>query len=429
MSNSRAIEAVTSTLRNLLAAGVPDLPNRNVTTRPLDKVRGANAITDQLNLFLFQATHNAAWRNADVPRRSGAGDVGTPPLALNLHYLVTALGKDDDETRSHRWLGSAMMVFHDHPLLGASEIENTRVGSELELQLERVRITPQPMSLEEMSKLWTTFQTQYRTSVAYQVDVVLIDSRCPSRTPLPVLRRGRGQQEGVTALAGADAPAVDAVLLPHRQSSAFLGDDLAIVGRNLAGVEAVRLTALNPRLASVVSFDLKPQPTSTDSELHVVLPDDAAAHKAWVAGFYSLSPVVVRDGQEWSSYSVPLSLAPRIESIAPPNPVARDANDNVTLTVSCSPEIRLEPEGAAVRFAQHVVLLFGTSREIAPEKPVVPPGPLPASTNIVDFTFRVAPTELGDHLVRLRVDGVDMPLVDRSVTPAEFDKRQRVTIA
>jgi hypothetical protein len=39
-----------------------------------------------------------------------------------------------------------------------------------------VRVTLQPLSLEEMSRLWSTFQTQYRLSVAYEVSVVLIDS-------------------------------------------------------------------------------------------------------------------------------------------------------------------------------------------------------------------------------------------------------------
>ena len=61
-----------------------------------------------------------------------------------------------------------MGVLHDHPLLGAEEINGALPESDLDQQVERVRITPQPMSVEEMSKLWTTFQTQYRMSAAYQ---------------------------------------------------------------------------------------------------------------------------------------------------------------------------------------------------------------------------------------------------------------------
>jgi hypothetical protein len=43
-------------------------------------------------------------------------------------------------------------------------------------QVERVRITLQPLTLEEVAKLWNVFQTPYRISVAYEVSVVLIES-------------------------------------------------------------------------------------------------------------------------------------------------------------------------------------------------------------------------------------------------------------
>jgi hypothetical protein len=432
VSNTRAIEAVTVTLRNLLAAGVTDLPNQNVTTRPLDKVRGGNTTPDQLNLFMFQTALSGAWRNMDVPRQSGAGDIGPPPLALNLHYIVTAFGQGDDETRSHRWLGGAMRVLHDHPVLGAAEIRNASVESGLEAQVERVRITPQPMSLEEISKLWTTFQTQYRTSVAYQVEVVLIESRRTARVPVPVLRRGKGPLEGVTAVAGATLPVLEGVRLPHAQSSALLGDEIVVEGRNLGGASAVRMTAMSPGLPAAAVFSLVPS-AATDSELRVTLPDDAAARRAWIAGFYSLSAIVNRDSQEWSSNALPLSLAPRIEAVAPPSPVARDGNQDVTLTITCSPEMRLAPVDAQhMRFAQQVVLLVDAGRHVAPQSPPAPPpapAPPPVSTNTLVFQFHVDANEVGEHLIRVRVDGVDMPVVDRLVTPPQFDARQKVTFA
>ena len=171
MSNPLAIAAVTATLRNLLLRGVPGLPNQNVTTKPLDKARPATSTKDQINIFLYQTALNAAWRNMDIPRQVHSGETAQPPLALNLHYLVTAFGDGDDDSSSHRWLGQAMSVLHDHPVLGAQEIQDALLpdDSGLQTQIERVRITPQSLSLEDMSKLWTTFQTQYRISAAYQV--------------------------------------------------------------------------------------------------------------------------------------------------------------------------------------------------------------------------------------------------------------------
>ena len=57
-------------------------------------------------------------------------------------------------------------------------------------QVENVRITPQPLTLDEMSKIWTGFQAGYRLSLSYEVSVVLIESRRARNAALPVLRRG-----------------------------------------------------------------------------------------------------------------------------------------------------------------------------------------------------------------------------------------------
>ena len=75
MSNSLAIAATTQTLQAILLASVtadPDLNDTTVTVLPLDKARGNNN-ANQLNLFLYQITRNAAWSNRDIPRSSRLG--------------------------------------------------------------------------------------------------------------------------------------------------------------------------------------------------------------------------------------------------------------------------------------------------------------------------------------------------------------------
>jgi hypothetical protein len=96
----------------------------------------------QLNLFLYQTVVNAAWRNLDMPRQVRPGEVA--PLALNLHYLVTAYGRGetDNDGTSHRVLSGAMSVLHDHPVLGQSEIAASLPNNDLAEQFERLRITP-----------------------------------------------------------------------------------------------------------------------------------------------------------------------------------------------------------------------------------------------------------------------------------------------
>jgi hypothetical protein len=73
--------------------------------------------------------------------------------------------------------------------------------SDLHLRVERVGITPVPLSLDEISKLWSGFQTQYCLSAAYEAAVVLNESKKAPRSPLLVLRRGP-EDRGPTAQPG-----------------------------------------------------------------------------------------------------------------------------------------------------------------------------------------------------------------------------------
>jgi hypothetical protein len=177
MSDSLAIAAVTSALRQRLQRALDaSLPGTRVTIRPPDKARDSQA-GNQVNLFLFQTSPNASWRNV-ATEPAAPGGLRQPPLALNLLYLLSAHGRDDDdpEPYSHRLLGETMRVLHEQPVLDLAELGLAPAGS-----VERVRVTLQPLSLEEMTKLWTIFQTPYRLSVVYEATVVLID-RAPEGT-------------------------------------------------------------------------------------------------------------------------------------------------------------------------------------------------------------------------------------------------------
>ena len=121
MSSPLAIGAVSAVLRNLLDNGIVEQvalgTTVNVTATAPDLIR-LNAPDDppQLNIFLYQVTPNAALRNAELPSRSARGErVSNPPLALDLHYLITAYGKTDFQAEI--LLGYAMHLLHERPLL------------------------------------------------------------------------------------------------------------------------------------------------------------------------------------------------------------------------------------------------------------------------------------------------------------------------
>ena len=104
-----------------------------------------------------------------------------------------------------------------------------------------------------------------------------------------------------------------------------------------------------------------------------------------------------------STNQLSFSIAPSI-TIAPTNAPA----GSIAFAVTCSPQIRP---------GQHVSLLV-SDQEIAAPDVAVPAGTL-------NFTVSLT---AGVYFVRLRVDGVDSLLVNRSVTPPVFDQTQMVTI-
>src|SRR5205823_8657416 len=163
----------------------------------------------------------AAWRNMNIPNQVASGETANAPLALTLHYLVTAFGRDNDTALpfGHHLLGRAMSILFDHALLGPDEIRAATAvslpGGDLDKQVERIRITLQPMSLEEISKLWSGLVTQYRLSVGYEVSVMLIDSTQAQKTPLPVLTRGVSSPASLIP----PFPALDQVQFPNSQPS------------------------------------------------------------------------------------------------------------------------------------------------------------------------------------------------------------------
>lgn len=333
-----------------------------------------------------------------------------------MYYLITAYGRNNEDTLSHRLLGRAMRILHDHSVLSASdllsptEIRDLFSESGLDLQPERVRLTPAPMTLDEMSKLWMIFQTQYRISAAYQAAVLLIESTRPVKSSLPVLKRG-SEDQGPDVVSS-PSPLLKDVLPPNSQLGARLGDDLILKGSHL-DVQGLMVRFSSLRLDDYI--EIEPLQNGNADQIMVHLDDlveDPGAMVRWVPGFYTVSLVIRRpDMPAWTSNEVPFALAPKIE-ISPNTGTEGD----LSLTVTSSPRIR---DG------QRIILLFGESQVKA--QTVINPADesLPTTLN-----FNVPDLKTGSYLVRLRVDGADSIPVIRAGTPPqlEFDPSQKVTI-
>lgn len=433
MSLPNAIAALTRTLAGLLESTLQAAdPAYRVTTLPPDKSNAETTPANRLNLFLFQAAHNAAWRNADLPDRARPGEAASPPLALTLSYLITAYGESGPEMKDHHILGLAMQFFHNHPVLRPDDIRSLAPGSGLEDQVERVRFVPRAMALEELVKMWGAVQTQYRISAAYDASVVLIDPAPGGPAPAPVLHRG-DQEQGVIDFAGLP-PTLTRILPPEllRRNgqpvylpAALLGQPLTLEGERLPATDVLLLVgapAWAGRRAKLEPLARGPRPdtllaTLADPPVEDAPPPGAPPPLAWAPGIYSAALVVRKAGQpDVASNLAPFTIAPQ----AALQPLTAAPGD-LDLQVSCYPPPRP---------GQNAYLLLSG-------RPALEPGALTPPAHAGDpavYTFHLAALTAGSYLARLRVDGVDsLPyrVVSAPGSPPQldFDPNGRLTIA
>jgi hypothetical protein len=319
--------------------------------------------------------------------------------------LITAYGREDDDIAAHRLLGRAMGLLNDHAVFGRNEIQAALVGNDLHEQIERVRISPRGLTVDEISKLWSAFQTEYRISAAYDVSVVLIESDRPVRAPLPVLTRGPADA-GVAVQADVTPPfpTIQKLELPEDAPSAQLGDVVTVLGHHLDG-DTVTGVFSSPRLPA--DREVAAQAGATATEVRLLIPQQPAQ---WVAGTYALSLRIERAGEEDRTTNVvPIALAPRLTGTLPLT-ATRDSDGTATVTADVRPNVRPP---------QRAQLILGDRAVDA----------RPRTTNTGTLDFDVLDAPVGEYFVRVRIDGVDSLLVDRSASPPVFDPDQKVTIS
>ena len=299
-------------------------------------------------------------------------------------------------------LGFGMQLLHELPVLDREAIvgslPNELAASHLARQVEQLKVTPEGMNMEELSKLWSALQAKYRPTVAYQVSVVLIEAEAAARSTLPVLER---RIATATDLAP-PLPAITAVRPPNDQPGAELTDTVVIEGHHLDGSSHV--VVLENR---VLELERVISATGTPGEVSFTVPNQPAA---LAVGTHALRVQLTRPGESAprETNQLALTIVPRITTGLPLN-VARDAQGTATIALNVRPQVRPHQRAS--------LILAGLE---APSEPHA------AAT--ASLTFKVADAPVGTHLVRVRVDGIDSLIIDRGLTPASFLDR-RVVIA
>jgi hypothetical protein len=340
-----------------------------------------------------------------------------PPLALDLHYLLTAYAARD--LHAEILLGYAMQLLHETPVLPREGIRRAlRVpglvhdpenalppdleaiaSSDLAEQVEAIKIVPTVQSTEEVSKLWAAFQSRYRPSAAYLASVVLIESRRSTRAALQVGRRK-------LYVAPFREPRIERVLAQETGSpSGPARSDMPILARHRLVLRGKQLKGERTSVR-VGGVTVRPDaPSLTDTEIALDLPPGLSAGVQSVQVIHEFlmgEPETPHSGVE--SNLAAFVLHPEI--------VAAPALSQGTVRLTIDP-----PTGVK----QQVVLLLN-ERSVVSSPPVELPPPRaysfvaprqPASSptapsNQIDVPIKGVAS--GTYLVRVQVDGAESPL-------------------
>jgi hypothetical protein len=441
MSNALAIAGVTAVLQyylnNLYASVANNFPSTvTVSCLAPDQVQsaivgGTPDTENQVNLFLHQVTHNAAWRNVELASTSSDGTkrLSSPPLALNLHYLLTAYGSE--YWQSEALLGYALMMLHEAPVLTRLDIadaitmltnppppltppypSNKLTGflntAGIADQIEMIKITPESMSREELAWLWTALKADYRTTFPFQVSVVLMQPAQATSFALPVLKTVFGPATQPTPGPAPLQPAqIFAVQPPNSQTGAQPGDTVTVTGEFLTGAMKVSIT--NARYG----VQLTPSTSNVQSgSLTFVLPPDAAGE--YPASVYDLTVQFMDPTDTFvlqTTNTLPIAIAPSLPTQAA---MTTPSGSGTMVTISGFTPVVWEGQEVVLALSTLTTPLTSVS---APAQPFTGPPNSPAVASL-NFLFDDGlPTSVG-LLGRLQVDGViSLVTVDMSVFP------------
>jgi hypothetical protein len=126
----------------------------------------------RMSLYLYHIGINNVQRNQRLLAQPGRDDEQRlAPLPLVLKYLATPV---DDEESNQMVMGRLLQFIYDNPKLDS--LDNQPLGDSFGGASRFLRVVPDLLNVEQLTQLWNAFNQPYRLSLAFQVDVVSIDS-------------------------------------------------------------------------------------------------------------------------------------------------------------------------------------------------------------------------------------------------------------
>ncbi|RUS92876.1 hypothetical protein DSM106972_098010 [Dulcicalothrix desertica PCC 7102] len=424
MSNALSIAIVTAVIKNLLenglvsdaiAASVGDVL---VTALPPDKIQVGSDERAQINLFLYHVTQNrnVDWISQEYRNRHGSitpsnTRATNPPLALDLHYVLTAYGAKDFQAEI--LLGYAMQMLHKLPIITSDTIENALKNaadtstssvfsqaitglsvSNLAAQMGQIKVSPEFLNMEDSSKIWSALQTHYRPSATYQASMVLIDSDSNDKSDFVDLILSE--------------PTIEQVAAPGQLEEITVGSTLLIRGKRLRGdITQVRLNNIDKLFTP---FDVQ------DTQVSIQVPPYLSAGVQTVQIIHS-SMKSTEQHNLIESNIMPFVLHPKI-TVETLHVTSLQVNDgdlrSIDINVKFSPKVGKD---------QRISVLLN---KISNHEPFSYSCLAPSQTKDTDIiTIPLKKIKPGEYLVRVKVDGAESALYKNQ--SGEYDS-PRITI-
>ncbi|MEP6613763.1 MAG: DUF4255 domain-containing protein, partial [Mucilaginibacter sp.] len=424
-----AIASVTQVLKDLLNNGIIDRDVSGatgvdvaVTCFPPDRVpTSGTEEKSQLNLFMYMVSQNQGWRNQNFPSMNANGDrITNPYLALDLHYLLSAYSPF--ELHQEILLGYAMQLLFENPVLPREAIRKSLTSpvggftggtlppnlralstSGLADQLEMIKIVPEVLNTEEISKLWTAFQTNYRPTTAYRVTVVLIESEKSVKSALPVKQRNLYVQPFKT-------PVISGIQSQLAPSQPVVANQKILKGNTLI-IDGEQLDADIVHINIDDHVVLPNKANITDNRISFVLPANilAGIHEITVSHPALMgSPVAQHKGI--TSAPATFALCPVIVGAVSISGIVHSGGKlSAVLTLKVNP---------IANPAQTIFLLLNqyfpggtggaTALSYSFKGELIEPSSPPVPVN--DISVHISGVVPGKYLVRIQVDGAESPL-------------------
>jgi hypothetical protein len=241
------LSGVTRSLVTLVDEAIKASPARPaahaVTSLPPDMLADDNSV----GIYLYHLGEEPALRNQPWRGRPET-PIRYSPLALNLHYVVTAHSTAVDEHGPYReqlLMGLAVKALHDHAVIDDhSEVRGVPL---LHLSLRAgenpLRLSLRQVPASEAVSYWTAGSKPLRLAAYYEVSVVLLEPEEPSSAGGRVLSWGVEAFIGALPRLNASRSTVRFTIPGEAAARAIevqpaqgaIGDEVTLIGTDLGG--------------------------------------------------------------------------------------------------------------------------------------------------------------------------------------------------